>query len=233
MTATEQTPIRIAFVEDNRNLRNRLAERFSFFDSIELVCGAGSGEEFLKRMTELDADHLPGVVLMDIELPGISGIETTLIIQDRWPKMDVLVLTVFEDEDKIFEAVKAGASGYLLKDTAVEKIVDAISDLVKGGAPMSPSVARSMLNYVQSGSASGSAGVTSAEGKKNASGSGLSAREYEILEHLVAGKTEVVIADELHISPNTVRTHIKSIYRKLHVHSRASAVREAFKRKLL
>ena len=105
MTAKEQTPIRIAFVEDNRNLRNRLAERFSYFESVELVCGAGSGEEFVKRMSELEADQLPGVVLMDIELPGISGIETTRIIQERWPEMDVLVLTVFEDEDIVLDDV--------------------------------------------------------------------------------------------------------------------------------
>jgi DNA-binding NarL/FixJ family response regulator len=225
MKDTGTKPTRVAFVEDNYNVRSRLIERFRFFDEIDLVFGSGTGEEFLETMSEIEPEQLPDVVLMDIELPGASGIETTAVLKEQWPETDVLMFTVFEDEEKIFEAIQAGAAGYLLKDASVGDVVGAILELRRGGAPMSSSVAKRVLRFVQTGATNAS---RPAEETFD-----LSAREIEILHQLVAGDTEHAIADKLCISPNTVRTHVKNVYKKLHVHSRASAVRVALSNNLL
>jgi DNA-binding NarL/FixJ family response regulator len=222
-------PITIALVEDNETLRRRFIERFRFFDDVELVLAAGSGEAFLGRLRELSTDRHPQVVLMDIELPGISGIVTTARLKEAWPDIEVMMLTVFEDEDRIFDSIRAGASGYLLKDATTDAIVGAVLSLMKGGAPISPAVARKMLGYVRSGDGEA---PRPQDGEPSATFE-LSDRELEILQLVVQDDLETVIADRLHISPHTVRTHIKNIYKKLHVHSRASAVRVAFEHNLL
>lgn len=138
------------------------------------------------------------------------------------------MLTVFEHEDKIFASIQAGASGYLLKDSSTDVIVGAVLELLAGGAPMSPPVARKMLRYVREREQPRAAGPAGA-----ATSFALSEREREILECLVRDETEPHIADRLFISPHTVRTHIKNIYKKLHVHSRASAVRLALEQRLI
>ena len=220
-------PIRAALVEDNPTLRRRLIERFRFFEDVVLVFSAGSGEACLERLADLSPDAHPQVILMDIELPKMSGIDTTALLKDRYTNIDVLMLTVFEHEEKIFASIQAGASGYLLKDASTEEIVSAILDLVRGGAPMSPVVARKMLSFVRT------APPPAPEGPTPQERFALSERELELLEHLVRDETEALIADALFISPHTVRTHIKNIYKKLHVHSRASAVRVALEQKLV
>ncbi len=222
--------VRVALVEDNVTLRRRFVERFRFFEDIELVLASGSGEAFLQALDALPLARRPQVVLMDIELPGISGIETTRRLKEACPEIDVMMLTVFEHEDKIFASIKAGASGYLLKDASTDKIVGAVLELVRGGAPMAPAVARKMLTFVRA--------TDKAAQDHTASGAAedafdLSKRELELLEHLVQDEPEPIIADRLHISPHTVRTHIKNIYKKLHVHSRASAVRVTLEQQLL
>ena len=221
--------VRVALVEDNATLRRRFVERFRFFEDIELVLASGSGEEFLQALATLPAAQRPQVVLMDIELPGISGIETTARLKKDYPEIDVMMQTVFEHEDKIFASIQAGASGYLLKDASADKIVGAVLELVRGGAPMSPAVARKMLAFVRATeqTASSHAAPSPQEAFD------LSARELELLEYLVQDEPEPIIADRLHISPHTVRTHIKNIYKKLHVHSRASAVRVTLEQQLL
>lgn len=221
-------PARVALVEDNPAYRSRFIERFRYFGDIELVFAAGSGEEFLDRIEGLSEDLLPQVVLMDIELPSMSGIETTARLRERSPAVEVLMLTVFEHEDKIFASIQAGASGYLLKDSSTDVIVGAVLELLAGGAPMSPPVARKMLRYVREREQPRAAGPAGA-----ATSFALSEREREILECLVRDETEPHIADRLFISPHTVRTHIKNIYKKLHVHSRASAVRLALEQRLI
>ena len=221
--------VRVALVEDNATLRRRFVERFRFFEDIELVLASASGEEFLQALAALPTARHPQVVLMDIELPGISGIETTARLKKDYPEIDVMMQTVFEQDDKIFASIQAGASGYLLKDASADKIIGAVLELVRGGAPMSPAVARKMLAFVRTTEktapkAKAAAGPTTFN---------LSERELELLEYLVQDEPESLIADYLHISPHTVRTHIKNIYKKLHVHSRASAVRVTLQQQLL
>ena len=221
--------VRVALVEDNATLRRRFVERFRFFEEIELVLASGSGEEFLQALDALPLARRPQVVLMDIELPGISGIETTARLTKEHAEIDVIMLTVFEHEDKIFASIQAGASGYLLKDASTDKIVGAVLELVRGGAPMSPAVARKMLAFVRTTEqAASDKAIPNPQDTFD-----LSNRELELLEYLVQDEPEPVIADRLHISPHTVRTHIKNIYKKLHVHSRASAVRVTLQHQLL
>ncbi|HMB89501.1 MAG TPA: response regulator transcription factor [Rhodothermales bacterium] len=217
-------PIPIALVEDNDTLRRRFIERLGFFRDVELTLTAGSGEDFLGDLERLPADRHPRVVLMDIELPQISGIDTTALARERYPDLEVIMLTVFEDEDKIFQSIQAGAAGYLLKDTDTGTIVGAILDLLQGGAPMSAPVARKLLRFVRE---------EQTPAKQPADAFDLTPREFDILEGIVRDDTEDVLADTLHISPHTVRTHIKNIYKKLHVHSRAAAVRVALENHLL
>ena len=222
-------PVRIALVEDNPTLRRRFIERFRFFDDVEVILSAESGELFLARLAELAASDMPRVVLMDIELPGISGIETTARVKEAYPDIEVLMCTVFEEEDRIFDSIRAGATGYLLKDASADAVVGAILELLAGGSPMSPAIARKMLSHVQREKLHGEpAAATDAADDYR-----LTKREMEILEYLVQDELEPAIADDLHISPHTVRTHIKNIYKKLHVHSRASAVRVTFEQNLL
>ena len=221
--------VRVALVEDNATLRRRFVERFRFFEDIELVLASGSGEEFLQALATLPTAQRPQVVLMDIELPGISGIETTARLKKDYPEIDVMMQTVFEQEDKIFASIQAGASGYLLKDASTDKIVGAVLELVRGGAPMSPAVARKMLAFVRTTEKT----APKAKAAAGPEAFDLSERELELLEYLVQDEPESVIADHLHISPHTVRTHIKNIYKKLHVHSRASAVRVTLQQQLL
>ena len=222
--------VRVALVEDNATLRRRFVERFRFFEDIELVLTSGSGEAFLQALAALPAARRPQVVLMDIELPGISGIETTARLKHDHTEIDVMMLTVFEHEDKIFASIQAGASGYLLKDASTDTIVGAVLELLQGGAPMAPAVARKMLAFVRAAEKAAQDGTASGAAQDAFN---LSERELELLEHLVQDEPESIIADRLHISPHTVRTHIKNIYKKLHVHSRASAVRVTLEQRLL
>ena len=217
--------IPIALVEDNPDLRRRFTERFRYFDEVRLVLTAGSGEAFLEQIQE--AQELPKVVLMDIELPGISSIDTTALLKDRFPEIEVMMLTVFEDETRIFAAVRSGASGYLLKDASTDQILASISEVLNGGGPMSPVVARKMVQFVRGG------GKEAGQTEEPQGRFQLSEREMNILECLVRDDTEAAIADSLFISPHTVRTHVKNIYKKLHVHSRAAAVRLALEHRLL
>lgn len=215
-------PIRLALVEDHPGLRERLVQQLAYFDAVDLVLVSESGEDFLADLDVLARTGRPApeVVLMDIEVPGPDGIETTRELARRWPDLDVLMLTVFEDEDRIFRAVQAGASGYLLKDAGPERIVEAVREVVAGGAPTSPLVARKLLRYVRGRAPSD---VPSFD---------LTPREQDVLDRLVEDETEAQIAGVLNVSPHTVRTHVKNLYRKLQVHSRAQAVRIAIEQGL-
>ena len=222
-------PIRVALVEDHPGLRDRLAKQLAFFDVIDLVLVSDSGDAFLADMAVRDRSGgaLPEVVLMDIEMPGRNGIETTAELAKTWVGVEVLILTVYEDEDKIFAAVQAGASGYLLKDAGPEAVVGAVEEIAAGGAPTSPLVARKLLGYVRRQQAAAARSATAAEDLR------LTPRETEVLGRLVEDATEAQIADALGVSPHTVRTHVKNLYAKLQVHSRAQAVRAAFERGLV
>lgn len=222
-------PIRVAVVEDHPDLRTRLVQQLAYFDRVELVLVSESGDDFLADLEVRDRSGgaLPEVVLMDIEMPGRDGIATTDELKTIWPALDVLMLTVYEDEDKIFAAVQAGASGYLLKDAGPHAIVSAVEEIAEGGAPTSPLVARKLLSYVR-------AHEQAAQRTATLSASiHLTPREGEVLSRLVEDHTEAEIADTLGISPHTIRSHVKNLYAKLQVHSRAQAVRVAMERGLV
>lgn len=220
---------RIGIVEDNPTLRKRFVDNFKYFSNIQLVVVSASGEEFLRKLQSLDGSQKPEVVLMDIELPGISGIDTTSIIKEKYSEIEVMILTVFEDTQKIVNAIKSGAVGYMLKDETPANIVEAIEELKQGGSPMSKSVARKLVQNIES---SGSNKDEKALRQENIDTYGLSKKEVMIIEHMVNGKNYHQIADLLIISPHTVKTHIKNIYKKMHVHSRASAVKIAIDKKI-
>ena len=216
------SPVRLALVEDHPELRDRVVQQLAYFDAVALDLVSESGEAFLADLSVLDrcGQPLPQVVLMDIEVPGPDGIETTRQLGELWPSVDVLMLTVFEDEDRIFRAIQAGASGYLLKDAGPDRIVQAVLEVVEGGAPTSPLVARKLLSYVRKQAA------------PKAIPFDLTKREQDVLNRLVEDDTEVRIAERLGVSPHTVRTHVKNLYRKLQVHSRSQAVRIAIEQGL-
>ncbi|GAB5517974.1 MAG: response regulator transcription factor [Rhodothermales bacterium] len=215
-------PIRVGLAEDNPTVRRRVEERLCFFDEVHLTLVAESGDHFMERLATCSPDQRPEVVLMDIEMPGRSGVETTALLKQQYPDIEVTMFTVFEDEEQIFASVQAGASGYLLKEATASQIVAAVQDLMAGGAPMSPAIARKVMQHVRHTSVASPSYTFD-----------LSDRELQILEGIVADETEHQIGERLFISPHTVRSHIKRIYKKLHVHSRASAVRVALQHRLV
>lgn len=223
-----ETKIKIGIAEDQSTLRKRLIEHFHFFEEIDVVLVAESGDALLERMNVLNAAQRPDMVLMDIEMPGSTGIETTARLKRHFPAIDVLMFTVFEDDERIFDAIQAGASGYLLKDEPMDQIVQAIRDLQQGGAPMSSQVGRKLLGMLRQ--------VTVPRlpvPDQHVAPFDLSPREIEIIQYIVQGKTNAEIGAILYLSPFTVKTHIKNIYKKMHVHSRAEATHVAMKRNLV
>jgi len=195
-----------------------------------VTLSAGSGDAFLSRMNQISENNYPEIILMDIELPGISGIETTCLIKEMYDQIEILMFTVFEDNDNIFSSIKAGASGYLLKDTPVSDIVIAIRELKSGGAPISPAVAKKILQMVNLSDVTPSKSINDHNGPIPFN---LTNRELEILKNVVKGKTNSEIGTILFLSPWTIKTHIKNIYKKMHVSSRAEVTHLAIKRNLV
>lgn len=222
--------IKLAILEDNSVLRNRLKELLTLFKEIHLVFAAGTSSEFLRSLRAQSEVTRPDVILMDIELPDTSGIETTVEVKALFPEIDILMFTVFEDDERIFQAIQAGASGYLLKDETVDTIVESIRELHKGGAPMSAQVARKVMQIVRTGSKSN---IINDPHLSRSIPFDLTTREVEILQKLVEGKTNALIGEELFLSPWTVKTHVKSIYRKMHVGSRAEVTKLALRSNLV
>jgi DNA-binding NarL/FixJ family response regulator len=225
--------IKIAIVEDNATLRERFEEQFGFYKDIKLVGSFATGEAAVNGIQKLPPSRLPMIVLMDIALPKMSGIETTIALKELFPEVDVMMITVFEDESKIFQSIQAGASGYLLKDNPPDRIVEAIRELSRGGSPMSQSIAKKVLSFVRGKPHHAFEPSGRALNDVDPVEFALSERETELLQGLVQGETYTSLAKKLFISPHTVKTHIKNIYKKLHVHSRATAVRVALERKLV
>jgi DNA-binding NarL/FixJ family response regulator len=211
--------IRVLIFDDNQLLRESLAEVLDLTEGYQFV----GGYEDCKKLLQVVNRHTPDVVLMDIDMPGLSGIEATHEIHQHFPAVRVLILTVFEDNDKIFNALCAGASGYLLKKASPDKILQAIAEVKEGGAPMSPSIAARVLQIFQTHYASSSATQFF----------DLSEKEKSILGALVKGLSYKMIAAEFSISINTVSFHLKNIYEKLHVHSASEAVGKAIRNKII
>lgn len=214
-----QTIIRVLLYEDNRDLREGMTFLMQATHGLTLVGAFADTSKLEVQIPELK----PDVVLMDIDMPGRSGLDATIVVKALRPQTQVLMLTVFEDEDKIFMAIRNGASGYLLKRTPPSEIIAAIFDVHKGGSPMTSSIARRVLHFFQQ-----QAPVAHKEHDYD-----LSPREQEILHSLVKGYSYKLIADEHFISIDTVRSHIRHIYEKLHVNSKTEAVLKALKERIV
>jgi DNA-binding NarL/FixJ family response regulator len=212
------TNIRILLYEDNRDLREGMTFLLRSTPQFEFLGAFPDPRNLEMQISGLK----PDVVLMDIDMPGRTGIEATPIVKAIHPAAQVIILTVFEEEDKIFSAIRGGASGYLLKRTPPTEIVAAIHDAHRGGSPMTSSIARKVLQYFQKQPI---AAPATPDYK-------LSPRELEILKSLVKGYSYKLIADEHFISMDTVRSHIRNIYEKLQVNSKTEAVLKALKDKL-
>lgn len=208
-----QTTIRVSIVEDDERLRSGMIVLLEGTHGFRCISAYEDGETAIKDIPQ----KVPDIVLMDINLPGISGIECVRTLKSKLPDVQFLMLTVYEDNNKIFQALQAGASGYLLKMSQPDELLKAIREVFNGGAPMSPQIARKVVHSFHS------AGSQQADIP-------LSEREEEILYSLSSGKTYKEIAVELRISVDTVHNHLKRIYSKLHVRSRTEAVVKYLKR---
>ena len=197
--------ISIAIVEDLDVVRNGLKDFISLSTDFLVVGSYKSGEEALQKLPETK----PDIVIMDINLPGMNGIECIRQVKDKSPGTQFMMFTVYENDDKVFEALKAGASGYLLKNTGLLQIAESVKELHEGGSPMSANIARKMVNLVRGDS-----------DKKTPFLDLLSPREKEILQLLAKGLLYKEIAEQLNITTGTVRIHIHKIYEKLHVQNR-------------
>nr|HMU03466.1 response regulator transcription factor [Saprospiraceae bacterium] len=204
--------IRVAIYEDNGGLREILASIIRESEEFEL---AGEFGHCLDVVQNTKA-FAPEVIIMDIDMPGRTGIEGVTELKSHYPEVEVIMNTVFDDDDRIFNALKAGATGYLLKKNSLATLLTAIKDVKNGGAPISPSIARKVLQ------------LPFAAGKGSESTYNLSEREVEILKHLSKGLSYKMVAGEMIISIDTVRTYVKRIYEKLHVHSVTEAVHKVF-----
>jgi DNA-binding NarL/FixJ family response regulator len=199
--------ITVGIVEDHQTARAGLETMINLSPDCRCVCACASAEEALRRMVELR----PEVILMDIQLPGMSGVDCVAKLKELLTGSQIIMVTVYEDPDRIFRALRAGASGYLLKRSAAEQVLGAIREVHSGGAPMSAEIGRKVVAYFQNQTASTAEVAT------------LSTREREVLELVTHGFANKEIADRLGVSVEAVRWHLKHIYHKLHVHSRTEA----------
>ena len=216
---------KLALVDDKPHILSSLGRELADSGLVEVIFTANNGSNFLEQLNELSENQYPQVVLMDIDMPVMNGIEAVRNSSSLYPGIQYIMLTVFDDDDKLFDALKAGADGYLLKEERTDAILRAIEEVIeKKGAPMSPRIARKTLNLLLNEPAKS----TSDNG---ISKTGLSEREIEILKNMVAGLDYRQIGEKLFISPNTVRNHITKIYDKLHISSKTQAVNLAIKNK--
>ena len=203
--------IRVGIVEDDKEIRGAVKEYLDDQQDFSCSLACESLESFMHHLNE---DTLPNVILMDIGLPGMSGIHGIKLIKEQHPDINLIVFTVYHDSDKIFQSLCAGASGYLLKNAPFSEIKQAITIVHEGGASMSPQIARNVIDFFQ--------------GPKRKPDSVLTDKEREIVMGLVDGMSYQMIADQSYISIETVRSHIKSIYKKLQVHSKAELIKKSF-----
>jgi DNA-binding NarL/FixJ family response regulator len=223
-------PVNIAIVDDNAGNRNILKNKLLRHGQFEITLIATDGKDFLDKMKQTEIDELPAVVLMDLEMPTMDGVDAIAAGSFLYPSVKFVVLTIFDDEDKIFTAIKAGAFGYLLKDESAENITDMLWQMYETGAgPVSPGIAHKILQLVQKNE------FTFIQKKTTPAKSffKLTEREQEILQLLVDGLLYKQIAERLGISTNTAKKHVMNIYEKLHVNTRTQAMHIAYEKGLL
>lgn len=239
-------PLSLVIFEDNNNFRESLLQFFRYTPDIKVTGAYPDCSQLPQSINELK----PNAILMDIDMPGMNGIEATAIVKDISPGTQVVMLTVSEEEDRIFQALRNGATGYLLKKTDPEEIAESIRSVCKGGSPISPAIARKVLQYFHLKTNENNLPTKNPEATENktpktpnhplatienketsipdenddAQSTGLTPREQEILEGLVDGLSYKMIASRYYISPETVKNHIQGIYRKLHVNSKGEAI---------
>ncbi len=212
-----ETVIKVVLYEDNATLRTSLTHLLQSSEEFEFLGAYESPINILQNCK----NNIPDVILMDVDMPLMNGIEATKLVKEHFPQVNILILTVFEDRDKLFSALQAGASGYLLKKSKIIEIIEAIHEIFHGGSPMTPAIARKVLEYF--------AQPKVIKNEEN----NLSERELDILKCLVNGDSYKMIASKCYISMGTVRSHINNIYKKLHVNSKSEAVVKALKEKLV
>jgi len=205
--------VKVVIAEDIAKLATALKNKIELANDYQVCHIAQNGKDLISY---LNKEHNVDIIFMDINMPLMNGIEATKKISIRYPQIKVIISTVFDDEDHIFQAILAGAQGYILKDEPPAEIHQYIKELLSGGAPMSIEIAKKSLNLIKQGSAK----------KKQTVDYGLTPREKEILTHLSTGLTYDQIAGNLQISKGTVRKHVENIYKKLHVNSRMEALRK-------
>ncbi len=213
-------PILIAIAEDNSFALSALKERLKNYPELKVKFTSPNGKQLLEL---LENDPRIDLVLMDIEMPELNGVETTKALKSKYPQIKVLMLTMFDDEEMLFNAVMAGASGYLLKEDSAVQIFQAITDTMAGGAAMSPGIAMKTLKLIRQ----------PLPKDKKSEGFGLTEREMELLVQLKNGLTYEEIASNLHISYHTVRKHIENIYRKMQVKNKVEAIQKASDNRLM
>ncbi len=208
--------ITVHIVEDDEEVRDSLREYLNSLVAIACPVSVGSVEELLP---ELETGALPDIILMDIGLPGMSGISGIQIIKNKHVEIDIVMLTVYADSHRIFDALCAGASGYLLKNTSFPELKASLEMVAEGGAPMSPQIASKVVQYFHAKS-------------RRPKESILSAKEKEVVDWLVDGLSYKMVADKMNISVETIRSHIKNIYKKLHVHSKGELISKSLRGEL-
>ena len=208
----EQTPMKLLIIEDDSLLRNNLKLLLDGEGAIEVIDTCGSAEEADQKLEQLN----PDILLCDLGLPGMPGTEFIPIAKARLPDMEIMAYTIFEDRQSVFSAIKGGASGYILKNSTPQELIDALFTLRDGGSPMTPKIARAVIQELQGGR-----DTTAGTSKEYFL---LTTREKEVLIHIEAGLSYKQIAAKLYISPHTVHTHIKNIYEKLQAKNKQEAI---------
>lgn len=214
--------IRLAIVDDNTFLQKTIQDKLAFFDDVSIKFKAMNGLELLEK---LEKNHNLDLILMDIEMPKMNGIEATEIIKNRYPQIKIIMLTVFDNDENIFHSIKAGADGYLLKEINPQELYNAIKETLNGGAIMTPSIALKTLKLFRNPAAF--------EDLPNKEEYNLTAREIEVLEQLSKGLKYNTIAENLFLSVGTIRKHVENIYTKLQVHNKLEAIQKAKTNKLI
>jgi len=217
-----QKNIKTVIVHDHTVLIKAIQEKQSFFDSIQIRFTALDGSDLI---TKLSNNHNIDVILMDIDMPILNGIEATEIVKNKYPHIKIIMLTVFDNDENIFNAIKAGADGYLLKEVEPKTLYEGIIDTLNGGAAMNPSIALKTLKLLRN--------PIDFDNKKEEEIIKLSSREINVLEQLSKGLNYINIAENLILSPATIRKHIENIYAKLQVHNKLEAVQKAKRNNLI